>query len=106
MVEVAVCRCRELEGPEADVIKGFVINTKSLVRVLDELMHRERRIVRLQKVSGVCSTEREEIAHLNNCIRDFWTGNDRVRAHHTVWVFLTNFGDQQCTHTRTSTTTK
>ena len=47
MVEVAICRCGELECPEANVVKGFIIDTERLVRVLDKLVDGERSIVRL-----------------------------------------------------------
>jgi len=47
VVEVTIRWCCQLEGPEADIIKGFVIDAESLVRVLNELVHRERGIVGL-----------------------------------------------------------
>ena len=48
MVKVTVCWGRQLEGSEADVVKRFVINAECLVRVLNELVDRERRVVWLQ----------------------------------------------------------
>lgn len=47
LVEIAVCGCGELQGPEADIVEGFVIDAERLVRVLNKLMYGERRVVRL-----------------------------------------------------------
>lgn len=47
MVEITVCGGGQLESPETNVIKSFVINAESLVRVLDQLMNGEGGIVRL-----------------------------------------------------------
>lgn len=47
MVEVTVGGRRQFEGTEADVIQSLVVNTVRLVRVFDELMNRQSRIVRL-----------------------------------------------------------
>lgn len=47
MVEVTVGRRRQLEGTEADVIEGLVVNTVRLVCVLNELMNGQRGVVRL-----------------------------------------------------------
>ena len=48
MVEIAICRRREFQCPEANVIQGLVVNAEGLVRVFDELMDGESRIVRLE----------------------------------------------------------
>ena len=48
MVQVTVRRRGELESAEADVVERLVINAESLVRVLDKLVHGERRVVRLK----------------------------------------------------------
>ena len=47
MIQVTVRGSRKLECPEADVVKGLVINAESLVRVLNQLVDRECGIVRL-----------------------------------------------------------
>ena len=47
MVEVTVRRRRQLECAEADVIESLVVDTERLVRVLDELMNGQSRVVRL-----------------------------------------------------------
>ena len=48
MVKIAVCRRRQFECPEADVVQRFVIDAERLVRVLNELVNRERRVVWLK----------------------------------------------------------
>jgi len=39
MVQVTVCGGGELQGTEADIVQGLVINAVGLVCVLDQLMH-------------------------------------------------------------------
>lgn len=39
MVEVTVGGCGQFEGSEADVVQSLVVDTVSLVCVLDQLMH-------------------------------------------------------------------
>ena len=45
MVEISVGGGGELEGSEADIVKGLVINAHDLIGVLDQLMDRESSIV-------------------------------------------------------------
>jgi len=47
MIEVAVGRRSQLEGPEADIVERFVVYAVRLVRVLHQLMYRQRAIVGL-----------------------------------------------------------
>ena len=47
MVEVAVGRRRQLQCAEADVVESLVVDAERLVRVLDELVDRQSRVVRL-----------------------------------------------------------
>jgi len=89
VVEVTVCRCREFEGPEADVVEGLVINTECFVRVLNKLMDGKGGVV-----------------WLDDSVRHLGTGHNRVRAHHPVGVLLTDLRDQESTHTSTSASTK
>lgn len=49
MVKIAISRGIKLQGLETDFVKSLVINAESLVRVLDELMHRQCSVVRLRK---------------------------------------------------------
>src|SRR5260221_717476 len=89
MVQVAIGGIAELERAEANVVKGLIVNAKSAVRVLYQLMHRQRGIV-----------------GFDDCIRDFWRRHHRKGTHHTIWEFFANFGDEQRAHTGTRTTTK
>ena len=52
VVEVTVCGGRELQCPEADIVESLVIDTEGLVRVLDELVNGESRVVRLDDSVG------------------------------------------------------
>ena len=47
MVEVTICGCGELKRSEANIVKGLVIDTESLVRVLYKLVNGKRGIIRL-----------------------------------------------------------
>ena len=47
VVQIAVCRRRQFECPEADVVQRFVIDAECLIRVLDELVDGEGGVVRL-----------------------------------------------------------
>ena len=86
MVQVTIGWCGQLEGTEADIVQGFVINAVGLIGVLDELMHRQSGVVRL-----------------NDGIGDFRRRDDREGVHDTVWVLLTDLRDQQGAHTRAGT---
>merc|ERR1740138_978390 len=89
VVKITVGGGGELEGTEADIVKGFVINAHNLVGVLDELMDREGSVV-----------------GLNNGIRDLGGRHDGESAHNTVGVFLTDLGDEEGAHAGTSATTE
>ena len=52
VVEISVGGNVELEGSEADIVKSFVVDTEGLVRVFDQLMNRERSVVRLDDGVG------------------------------------------------------
>lgn len=52
VVEITVGRGRQLQGSEADVVESLVVDTEGLVRVLDELVNRERGVVRLNDSVG------------------------------------------------------
>ena len=47
MVKITVGGGGELEGTEADVVEGLVVDAEGLVRVLDQLVHGEGGVVRL-----------------------------------------------------------
>jgi len=89
VVEVSVGRGGELEGTEADIVEGLVIETHALIGVLNELVNGEGGVVWLDNGVG----------HLRG-----W--HDGEGEHHTVWVLLTDLGDEECSHTGTGTTTE
>jgi hypothetical protein len=47
VVKITVGRGGELEGSEADIVEGLVIDAHDLIGVLDELMDREGGVVGL-----------------------------------------------------------
>merc|ERR1711959_351158 len=89
MVEITVGWGGELEGSEADIIKSFIINDLDFISILDQLMDREGGVV-----------------WLNNGIRDLWRWEDGEGFHDSVWVLFSDLGDQESSHTGTSTTTQ
>jgi len=89
MVQVAVRGVRELESTHADVVESLVINAEGFIGVLNQLVDGE---------SGVVG--------LNNGVGNLRGGNDGKGRHHAVGELLANLGDQQSTHTSTSTSTK
>ena len=46
------------------------------------------------------------IIWFNNCIGYFWRWENWESFHNSVRIFFSDFWDKECTHTRTSTTTK
>ena len=89
MVEVTVRGRREFERTEADVVERLVVNAERLVRVLDELVNGEGRVVRL-----------------NDGVGDLRRGDNGESGHHTIRVFFPNLRDQEGTHACTGTTTE
>ena len=89
VVEVTEGRGGELEGAEADVVQRLVVEDHALVSVLDELVHREGSIVRL-----------------DNGVRDLGGGHDREGEHHAIGVLLADLGDEERAHAGASTTTE
>ena len=81
VVQVAERRRRQLQGAEADVVQGLVVKDHALVGVLDELVHGERRVVRLD----------DGVGHLRG-------REDGERHHHAVGVLLADLGDQESAH--------
>lgn len=89
VVEISIRWVGELEGSHADVVESLVIDTEGLIGVLDQLMNGKGGIV-----------------WLDNGIRDLGRWNNRESGHHTVWELLADLGDQERTHTSTSSTTE
>mmetsp|Transcript_86676 Transcript_86676/g.187521 ORF Transcript_86676/g.187521 Transcript_86676/m.187521 type:complete len:230 (-) Transcript_86676:37-726(-) len=88
MVKISVGGGGELEGTEADIVQGLVIEGEALIGVLHKLVDRKGGIVGLHNGIG----------HLGG-------RNHGVGGHDTVGVFLTNLGDKEGSHTRSGTAT-
>jgi hypothetical protein len=79
----------ELEGSEADIVEGFVINAHDFISVFDELMDGESAIVRF-----------------NDGIGDLGGRYDGEGHHDSIGVLFTDLGDEEGSHTRACTTTE
>merc|ERR1712079_75294 len=89
MVKIAIGGGGELEGTEADIVKGLVIDAHDIIGVLNELMHGEGGVV-----------------GLSDGIRDLGGRHDGEGAHLTVGVLLTDLGDEEGAHAGAGTTTE
>ena len=99
MVEISICGSCEFESAETDIVKGLVIDTVSLIGVLNKLMDRKGCVVGLD--NGIRDLEKfiffQIMINLSEwCYRFTRAYYLRRRdngecVHHTVWVFFTNF---------------
>merc|ERR1711878_33136 len=89
MVKITIGWGGELEGSEADIVEGLVVNAHDIIGVLDELMDGEGGVV-----------------WLNDGIRDLWGWHDRESAHLSVWVLLSDLGDEEGSHTGSGTSSE
>ncbi len=89
MVEITVGGGSELEGSEADVVEGFVVDNLDLIGVLDQLMDGEGSVVGLDDGVG-----------------DFRRGEHGEGAHDSVGVFFSDLRDQKGSHSGASATTE
>ena len=89
VVQVAEGGGRELQGAEADVVQGLVIEDHALVGVLNELMHGEGGVVGLH----------DGVGHLG-------AGDHGEGKHHAVGVLLADLGDQESSHAGAGATTE
>jgi len=89
MVKITVGGGGELEGSEADIVKGLVINAHNLVSVLNELMDGEGGVVGLDDGVG-----------------DLGGGHDGEGSHDSVGVLFTDLGDEEGSHAGAGTTTE
>merc|ERR1712167_169021 len=89
MVKITVGRGGELEGSEADIVEGLVVNAHNLIGVLDELMHGEGGVVGLN----------DSVGHLGR-------GDDGEGDHLPVGVLLTDLGDKEGAHAGAGTATE
>jgi len=89
MVKITVGWGGELEGSEADIVEGLVINAHNLIGVLNKLMDREGGVV-----------------WLNDGIGHLWGWHDGESGHDSVWVLFSDLGDEEGSHTGSGTTTE
>merc|ERR1712216_355066 len=68
---------------------GFVVQEETLIGVFNQLMEAQDRIV-----------------WFHNSVTHLRAGDDGIRGHHTVWVFLTHLRDEKGAHTSASATTQ
>ena len=89
MVQVAVGGGGELQGAEADIVEGLVVDDHALVGVLDQLVDREGGVVGLDDGVG-----------------DLGRGDHREGLHDAVGVLLADLGDEQGAHARAGAATQ
>merc|ERR1719461_1113308 len=89
MVEVTIGGGGKLQGSEADVIESLVVNTIGLISVLNQLVNREGGVVGLY-----------------HGVRNLGGWNDGVGVHDSVRILLSDFGDEKCSHSRSSSASK
>ena len=77
MVQVTVRWGGQFRSAETAVTECFLIDNHDLIGVLDELMNGQGRVV-----------------WLNDGVRDLGGWEDGERLHDSVWVFLTDLGDE------------
>eukprot|EP00976_Prorocentrum_cordatum_P097067 1190848-Prorocentrum_minimum.AAC.1 len=89
MVKIAEGGGGQLEGAEADIVQGLVIEDHALIGVLNQLMYGQGGVVRLNHGVG----------HLGG-------GHDGEGQHHAVGVLLANLGDEEGAHAGAGATTQ
>ena len=89
MVEISVGGGGELEGSEADVVQGLVVDDHALISVLDQLMDGKGGVVGLN----------DSVGHLGG-------GHDGEGLHDSVGVLLSHLGDKEGSHTGAGSTTE
>merc|ERR1712029_77163 len=89
MVQISVGWGGQLKGSEADIVEGLVVNAHDIIGVLDELMDGEGGVVWLN----------DGVGHLGG-----W--HDGVGDHLSVWVLFSDLGDEEGSHTGSSSSTE
>ena len=89
VVQVTISGGGELQGSEADVVEGFVVDDHTFVGVFDKLMDGQGSVVGFD----------DGVGHLGG-------GDHGEGFHDSVGVFFSDLGDQEGTHTGTGTTTQ
>jgi len=89
MVEITVGWGGELKGSETDIVEGFVINNLDFISIFDKLMDGEGGVVWFD----------DGVGHFGG-----WEHGESF--HNSVWIFLSDLGDKEGTHTGSGTTTE
>ena len=89
MVQITISGIGQFQGSEADIIQSLIVNAVCLIGIFYQLVNRQSCIVRF-----------------NHGIRHLGRWYNRVGVHDPVWVLLTDLGDEQSTHSRSSATTQ
>ena len=89
MIQISIRGRRELQRSEADVVERFVVDDEGFVGVFDELMDRQRCVVRLY----------DDVGHLRR-------GDDGECVHDPVWILFSDFGDEEGSHSGSGSTTE
>lgn len=99
-VEIRVLRILKLHGPLANVVQSFVVDTESLLGILNELMQREDGVVGFS--NGVRNLDVRLIYSLTHLSRREY----RISTHHSIRILFVDFSQQEGSEARTSTTTE
>jgi hypothetical protein len=89
MVEITISGGGELEGSEADIVEGLVINDHALISVLDQLMDGEGGIVGFN----------DSVGHLGG-------RHNGEGLHDSVGIFFSDLGDEEGSHSGSGSTTE
>ena len=89
VVKIPVGWGGQFQGTETDVVQGFVVQDHDFIGVFNQLVNGQSGIV-----------------WFDDGVGHFWGWEDREGHHDSVRVFFTDLGDQQSSHTGSSTTTQ
>ena len=89
VVKIAIGWGGELEGTEADIVEGFVIDAEDFISGFDELVDGEGAVV-----------------WLDDGVRNLWRWDDGVGGEDTIWVLFTELVEEEGTETSASATTE
>jgi predicted CoA-binding protein len=80
MVKITIGWGGELKGSEADIVKSLVIESETLISILNKLMDRKGTVI-----------------WLNDGIRHLRRRNNGVCRHNSIRVLLSDLGDKKST---------
>merc|ERR550537_1965953 len=89
VIQITICWSGELQGSETNVVECLIVKKHAFVGILHQLVEREHCIVRF-----------------DDCVTDLGRWYDGECLHDTVRILLTNFRNQQGTHTCTRSSSK